>query len=261
MSFNRRFIVYLLLLSLSALPARLYAESKSSMVKGPRPVAQAVEQLESLYGFPITYEDPPYVHESEKADVTDQVHRDRQNGDRVLIPKGGSFSYAYILPDAGAYPGGGLRQTTAVVADVLANMLQSHAASRNGEMFNVTRSNGLFHVVPTHFINESGKVEQLTPLLSMEINISLKSRTSMDLVKEICESLSLVTGQTVILGTIPSSLLASHTTRITTSGEAARSILSRSLQEFNIPLSWQLFYDPGSHVHVLNIHVVTLANK
>src|SRR5437016_12809496 len=110
MPLRDRLILYLLLPSVFTLSATVHAEFKSMEVNDPRPVAKAVEQLEALYGFPVTYEDPPYVHGSELADVTDKLHRDRENLNRVVIPKGGPLSWTYDLPSSGAHPGGGLRQ-------------------------------------------------------------------------------------------------------------------------------------------------------
>jgi len=260
MSVTYRFIRNLLLLFLLAFSATVHAQSKSKVVSDPRPVAKAVAQLETLYGFPVTYEDPPYVHDSEITDVTDKVQSAQHNGKRVLIPKGGTFTFTFDLPAAGAYPGGGLLLSDAAAKDVIVNMLKSYAATRNGDMFNVTRSGRLFHVVPTHFIDRSGKSEPLAPLLSTELIVSPRSRTAGDLVSEICRLLSLATGRSVVVGNVPSSLLANHPTTITASREPARAILSRLLQEFDVPLSWQLFYDPGLHLYVLNIHAVTLSN-
>ncbi|MGH6864402.1 MAG: hypothetical protein ACRECN_09105, partial [Methylocella sp.] len=39
-------------------------------VQDPRPVAKAIQELENRYGWQITYEDPPYIHYSVLADVT-----------------------------------------------------------------------------------------------------------------------------------------------------------------------------------------------
>src|SRR6266481_1560768 len=48
-------------------------------VQDPRPLAKAIETLESRNGWIITYEDPRYVNESEIADVTASVRRDLNN--------------------------------------------------------------------------------------------------------------------------------------------------------------------------------------
>ena len=73
-------------------------------VNDPRPVACAAETLEKKYGWTITYEDPPYVHESELVDVTDKVRRDLDKFEpgkapRVLIPKGGTLTVEYSIDD------------------------------------------------------------------------------------------------------------------------------------------------------------------
>jgi len=52
-----------------------------------------------------------------------------------------------------------------------------------------------------------------------------------------------------------------HESEVADVSVAARSVVSRLLQEFDIPLSWRLLYDPGLHWYVLNIHAVTPANK
>jgi hypothetical protein len=255
-----RIVICLLLASVSTLPAAADAEVKSMVVDDPRPVARAVERLEALYGFPVTYEDPPYVHESELADVTDQVRGDKQKLNRVVIPKGGPLAWAYEMASTDAYPGGGLRQSAGAAADAVASMLQSHATSRGTEMF-TTLSDGLLHVVPTHFIDPSGKAEPLTPLLSTKIDVSPQRRTGAGLVSEVCQSLSRASGQAVAMGTIPLPLLATHVTTLEAFNETARSVLSRLLREIRLPLSWQLFYDPGSRGYVLNIHAVTPVNQ
>ena len=42
----------------------------------PRPVAEAVRQVERAFGRPVTYEDVGYVHPDDIRDVTAQVRRD-----------------------------------------------------------------------------------------------------------------------------------------------------------------------------------------
>jgi hypothetical protein len=78
------------------------AYEDSVTITDPRPVAKAIEQIESRYGWPATYEDPPYVHESQMLDVTAVVRSGGQEADtagasnRVLIPRGGTVSFEYM---------------------------------------------------------------------------------------------------------------------------------------------------------------------
>jgi hypothetical protein len=258
--------IKLLLLSLLVVLCDVaHAESKSVSVHDPRPVAKAVELLEVVYGFPITYEDAPYVHESTIADITDQVHRDRPTSSRVLIPKGGTISFTYDIPTIAGPTSGGRREAAANLAGAAANaiggVLRSDGAAHGGAMFSVIQSNGLFHVVPTRFIDASGRTEKTQPILDTPVSFVPKLKNGAGVVAEICQSLSLTTGQTVIIGTIPTSLLGTHTTAITATNEPARSVLDRLFKEMNVPLSWQLYYGPDWRSYALNIHMVVPANK
>ena len=67
------------------------AETRTATVQDGRPVAKALESLESFYGVPITYEDPPYVNPGEIADVTAQVRGGQTVGRRILVPRGSSL--------------------------------------------------------------------------------------------------------------------------------------------------------------------------
>jgi hypothetical protein len=230
-----------------------YAQSASIVVTSGRPVASAAEQLEALYGIPVTYEDPPYVHESEIRDVTSQVRRDGQADPKVFVPRGGTFSFVY---DASSIGADDRSQKAARASNTIIEVLRSYAALRNAEVFRLAQENGLLHIVPTHFVNSSGQLEQMQPLLDTAISVPPKERDGASLVSEICQSLSTATHQTVIVGTGPWALFAADATTITTSGESARSVLSRLLAEMPVALSWRLLYDPGLHWYVFNVHGV-----
>jgi hypothetical protein len=47
------------------------ASPKSIAVQGASPVAKATDELEKRYGWRITYEDPPYIHNCDITDLTD----------------------------------------------------------------------------------------------------------------------------------------------------------------------------------------------
>src|SRR5215468_1045698 len=49
-------------------------------VDDPRPVAEAVKQLQEKYGWVITYEDPRLVNESDLLDETDPKYRQAHPG-------------------------------------------------------------------------------------------------------------------------------------------------------------------------------------
>jgi hypothetical protein len=282
----------ILFFSCLALCQMAYTQSKTVDVTDPRPVANAVEQLEKIYGWPITYEDPIYVHESQLHDVTEQVQHTSNPSYRTIIPKDIALSFSYKPPSSGPSQRDEQQQTQSdtevAVFDALKSVLDGYAAAGGSVTFTITEENGVFHVVPTNYLNKEGKVQQMTPILDTKITILSKQRTAADLLSEICQTLTQTTGIQIGVGMIPFKLFMRHTTTLSGSNVTARSLLSQLLAEAGAPitrdvtldgpddqrftqnrvvwkgasLSWQLFYGPppdGSYA--LNIRGVTLVNK
>ena len=287
----------ILLLSILALSQLACAQSKTVSVNDPRPVAKAVQMLENIYGWPITYEDTVTVNESLLEDVTEQVRsdpdptHDPDPSHRVIVQKGGTLSFSYKLPTPGASQGGGRPQskaeTEADVANALSSVLEGYANSRGLETFAVTEEDGVFHVFPINFLNDAGKLQQMIPILDTKITIPPKQRTRVALLQEICRSLTDSTGISVVPGMFPfNGEQPKIITTISGSDVTARSLLSKLLAEWGArysrdvvvglpngprekrnvildkgaPMTWQLFFGPGWG-YALNIHKVTLQDQ
>jgi hypothetical protein len=234
------------------------ADLRTMTIQDPRPLAKAIESLENLYGVPITYEDPPYVNAGEIADVTAQVRGGQTGGRRILIPRGGSLSFAYeaIEPPL-------VKDATPVVeairhaaSDAISGLLANYQTSTGSASFALIQGPGSLHVVPTQFLDQTGQVESLKPILDTSVSLPAEPRTAAKLVGDLRAALTRTTGQTVILGTIPYGLLARHKISLSISDAPARSVLDQLFAEIDAPLSWQLFHDPGLNWYVLNIHLV-----
>jgi len=282
-----------LLLSSLVLCELAYAQSKTVTVTDGRPVAKAAEQLEAIYGIPITYDDPVAVHESQLQDVTEQVQRTPDSTHRVIVQKDLTLSFEYKLPPSTLSSTGEQEQTRqeteAAVADALSSILDGYKASGGPVTFKVTEGDGIFHVVPTNFLSKEGKLEQTTPILDTKITVLPKQRSRIQLLVEIGELLSKTTGTAVGLGQFPFNLgsnQAQAITEISGSDVTARSLLSQLLAEMGAPitkevtfddpdgqsvtrtrvvwkgatLSWHLFYGPGWG-YMLNIHGVDSVAK
>lgn len=87
------------------------------------------------------------------------------------------------------------------------------------------------------------------------------TRTGTELLKNICQALSVTTNYRVVVGSIPDELFDQHRTSLTASSEPARNVLERLFQEMKTPLSWQPFYDPSAQWYGLNIDEVTRAGN
>jgi hypothetical protein len=278
----------ILLLSSLALCQLAFAQSKTVEVTDCRPVGKAVQMLEEIYKFPITYEDPITVHASQ---LEDEVQRTPDNKEVIQqYQRDVTLSFDYKLPSSAQSPAGGLKQTQAEteasVADALSSVLDGYAAAGGPVTFTVREDDGVFHVVPINFLNKEGKLQQMTPILDTKITILPKQRTRIRLFMDICQALTKATGISVDEGIFPfNGSRADTITSISGSDVTARSLLSQLLTEWAAPvtsdtfvqvgngqivpyhivdkggaMSWQLFYGPGFG-YALNIHKVSTADQ
>jgi hypothetical protein len=226
------------------------ASAQTITINDPRPVDAATLILESTFGWPITYEDTPRVFQGDLEDVTAQVRRDGKSASEpgvmpTLIPHGGSFFFS--LEDRPQLASGTRAPEAATRAAIL-EMLKGYSGSVGGvEMFALTDSNGVFHIVPTQRKSASGKLEKVVPVLDTVVNIPAGQRTAVELVRVICESVSSQTGVHVAEA-VPANLFRLRKTQIASlPNESARSILSRLFAELAMPrpVSWHLLYQPG----------------
>jgi hypothetical protein len=229
------------------------ALTNSITVQDPRPVDEAIQELNKRYGWRITYEDPPYSHYSNISDVPDirlpgvpvqsqsQLQAIQREHHR-LVPKGGSLSFT--LPSANP------NELGAVEA-----LVKSYNASRGGNVFAVVRGAGLLHVVPRQVTGLSGNLEPVKPVLDTVITIEPKERTADALLEEICKKVSIATNTHVVVGIVPINMLVQTKTSIGGSGKTARSILEQLILETGGPLSlsWRLLYGPDVKEYALNI--------
>jgi len=221
----------------------------SLTVRDPRPLAKAIQELEKRYGWQITYEDPPYSHDSDMPDVTPSVQVGSglaPGATGVTVPKAAILTFP--LPAANQDE---LGTVNAVV--------KIYNESHRGFEFAVVQAGSLLHVVPRKATGLSGNFEPVKPVLDTVITIEPRERTSYALIKEICNKISVSTNTHVGIGYIPVNMLFNTKTSIGGSGKTARSILEQWILETGGGLSWLLLYEPKEYA--LNIIGVTSVNK
>ena len=240
-----------------ALPAFCGVACAQTLIDSARPVADAALKLEQLYGWPITYEDPPYVYAGDLEDATSRVRRDGKSAKepgvaQILLPRSHSFM---LNLEASARPAMGTRAPeTAARAAILA-MLKSYSESIGGvQMFSLTEADGLFHIVPTQRRDKSGQWEKIVPLFDSPVSLSGGLGDVIEIVTQVCRSLRPQPGERVDLFTTWQPARSYIEPK---PGESARSILSRLMaeQNFPLPVSWAVFYQPGWG-YMLNLHRV-----
>ena len=103
------------------------------VVNYPRPLSEAVRQIEERFGRVVTYEDGSYLAQEDIVDVTEQVRSDGRFDRSIRVMRGDSVSLVY-------QPTG--TSLDAQVGDVLAQLLaQWNRPSHSGE-FRVAQVSG-----------------------------------------------------------------------------------------------------------------------
>ena len=233
------------------LPQRL--KRVSLAVEDPRPVAKAITMLEAKYGWIITYEDPRYAHADDVVDVTEKVRRDlhkypKGQAPRILIPKGGQLSFEYdVIADTNLPGSPGV---------VVRQLLNAQAASDNSARFRLEKSNAIIHVIPSAIKDESGRLTPQQSLLDTAVSLPPEERTGLRTLEALTESVGKATQSRIVVGNVPLGLFLRHKDRDGVASQKAREVLLELIQRISPerPLSWQLLYDPGLKIYVMNIY-------
>ncbi|MGD9691314.1 MAG: hypothetical protein AB7G17_00560 [Phycisphaerales bacterium] len=219
----------------------------------PRPLAAAMAELEFRHRVPISYEDAPYVLVTETQDVTEQVRLDLAEfapgqAPRVIVPRGGSFTFGYEVSATDGQPGS--------IKDVIQSAIDAHSAKDLAGRYRVVETSNGYAVVPVAHRDGTARLVGLNAALDARISVAESSRNGIDALEELCRAVSKASGTPVVIGTAPATLLGRHTTTISARNEPARDVLARLFGEFNVGLSWQMFHDPAGDFYALNIHIV-----
>jgi hypothetical protein len=174
------------------------------------PVADAVQQLETIYVVPITYEGIQHIDDNEL--TVDE--RGRQ------IIKSVSLSFTYEPPPEDAT----LEVRKALAKDAIAEVLKNYAALRGANVLTIVPTNAGFDVIPV----------DVQPLLDTRIFIAPGEREPNQLGKEIGDQLSVATGRKI---TAERGLPRRHVMTISATNESARSVLHRMVE--GMPMGYE----------------------
>ena len=180
----------------------LLAETTSRLdisVDDPRPLAACIDEIERKFGWIVTYEDPVYLNAAEINDVTSSVRRDGKSYPRVLVPRGGPFTFSYALPTDGG--------SSADPAALLQALLAAYEANGNPGSFRALTEGASFHIVPTKVSNESGVLTDYVPPLETLISLESGERTLVEVVQSIVAAVSSQSRSNIIVGATPTNAL------------------------------------------------------
>ncbi len=222
------------------------AQSLTVTTKSGRPVAEALDVLQQVYGLPINYEDPPYAYPDDLRDVTEQYRRDPTAPNRIIVPRGHPLSFTYVPPP--------VRDPIGALRTAIANVIAQDEKAVGFTQFAVVDTSGL-SVVPLRVRDARGDIVPVQPVLSTPVTIGASGRTVSEVVSEICDQVSVNSGRRVE-ASMRGSLFAQRTSEVIATNEPASVVLSRVFAELQVPLVWRNLYDPGLQEYTLNLLTV-----
>lgn len=219
-----------------------------------RPVALAAETLEKKYGWIVTYEDPPFAHESDLVDVTEKVRRDLDKykpgeAPKVFVPKGGELTLEYDIDPATRRP---------VAADLVIQQLLDTYNMTNPGAFRMERDGQRLHIIGVSARNQEGVRTAHQSVLDTVITIPPQKRNGFTLLEVFCEAVSRASQTPVVIGTVPLNLFAQYESEAGAKDQKARDFFVNELDRMTgrARLSWQLLYEAETKTYYLNIHRV-----
>jgi len=223
-------------------------------VNDGRPLVVAADTFEQKYGWIITYEDPPFAHESDLVDVTEKVRRDLDKfkpgqAPKVFSPKGGELTLEYDIDPVTQRP---------VNADlVIQQLLDAYNIGKSGA-FRMERSGERVHIIGTAAKNKEGVWTSHQSVLDAVITIPPQKRNGLTLLEAFCAAVSQASHTQVQIGTVPMSLFARYQTEAGAKDQKARDFFVNEFDRMTgrARLSWHLLYSATMKSYYLNIHVV-----
>lgn len=240
---------YLSMMVFTAVPVLLGVQTEPKerilSVDDPRPVSEAIEQLEKTYGLVITYEDPQYLCAQDLQDVGPEVAKDYwsyppDQRPKVIVPRGGKLEVNY--------------DPSRPVTEALQRVIDA-AAAAGFPTFRIEKQGHRINVVPEYARDADCKTVRQEPFLDARITLREGERNWEQMLHDIVAAATEATPSHVLmwLGVIPKPGRAHHVGSV--DNETARAVLSRTLDDMgNKGLSWELLCD-GKQC-VLNIYAV-----
>jgi hypothetical protein len=211
-----------------------------------RPIAAALDRLQSETGVVINYEDVPYENAADLEDVSTEQQRAARPGYRLLVPRKGNIKAVGQVNNATS-----LADTMSVLHSLFAN----YKLNRMPGEFALEQFNGTLYVVPTRFVNATGSPQDVTSPMKSNIDVPYAERSVMDTVDLIAKATSQASGKRIDVGTVP--FLPSTRVAFGVKGEPSRSALAKLFAQLHSSVSYRLLYDPQDQAYMLNLQITS----
>jgi hypothetical protein len=222
-------------------------------IASARPLADAADLLQHLYGKVVTYEDPVWVW---RGDLETQPGGD-PNRKWGLFPK----AHGFTMPvETGVDPN---------LASVLQKALVAYHQQSVGTRFQVLTSKWGYHIVPIQTHDEGGSLVAASSPLDSHIYITTEERTPLQHLSALLDAIAVASGVKIELGMYrvdgfnrefrsePASFQWGAT------GAVARDALIELLDKSATTFLWSLKCQPSARAEdrfcVLNMHMIEVA--
>lgn len=228
-----------------------HAASATVTANDPRPLDQAINAISEEYGWPIDYEDPPYIGGAELVDSGDPqwlaAHPSPYGHPKSRwIPAGGFFQSEF--PESPTTRISPLEEEA-----VLRKIVADYNQTGNPGKFTVRKeAEGRFAVVGEYVKNEAGQNVPVVPVLDTLISIPAGTRSATETVDLILSNVSSATGVKVGRGASPMNI---HKPIVTLGADRvpARTLLLQALEPYGTIFIWRMLYSTPLKLYLLNL--------
>lgn len=238
-------------------PAACYAQRSQQtpphielQSSGARPLHIAVRTLEHLYGWRITYEDPPYASRETMSSGTAVP---------FLVPKGRPYIFSTVPP--------GDRSLVHERMRIIRDILDQHSSSGNPGSFTAVHNGDFTHIIPVARTDESRGLVPYSSLLSASVTVEPKDRTVGEIVDLVLRQVSTIRGVAIVQGLRPAAMYQNEHCVRGADNEPAEDVLATIFELVNnrgISLgaspqrvTWDLLYDPEGKQFFFSAHVIS----
>lgn len=222
----------------------IFVQKSTRNITSPRPVYDMCDMLESMYGLPVTYEDPVYVW---AGDLTQKPpHPGLYLKERsVNIPMATGTNLVGTKLQAGE----------------IGRILELYHQQSDGPRFRILASRWGYHILPQQVRDRGGKYLDVTSPLDKPVEVAVAERTASEHFKVLCDALTKAAGTMVkplsnsleaayaINGVVPSRL-ATESDIVNAlfawgaKGVTGREALISFLELSGTTLTWRLWSNP-----------------
>lgn len=230
----------------------------------PRPLTDLIDQLNSRYGWSITYEDAPLVASDDLIDITSPTY---VGPGRAYTFFAKPISVQTSLPDPTVLSrqeeADGL-SVRALQKETLEMVLTEYEQSGNHGSFKMVQNGRYIHVFPDRFRGEGGAYKPFESMLSTRVSIPNGNYRMDQLIWLVCDQVAQKRGLPIVHGTAPVGMLMAITLHESAYNERARDVLVNAFEDSKAVRAshgaydvryfrWALLYDPSIRAYGLNI--------